>query len=467
MSIRLYNSLTKRKEDFVPLEEKKVNMYSCGVTVYDKCHIGHARSLYIFDIIRRYLTHRGFKVNFVRNITDVDDKIINKANELNRSFDAVVNTNIEAYYRDLENLALSKADEEPRATKNIAEMIEHIEALLKSGYAYQVDGDVYYRVRKFENYGKLSGQSIEKMLEAVRIDPDSKKKDPLDFALWKKSKEGEPSWDSPWGKGRPGWHIECSCMSMKYLKTQTLDIHAGGRDLIFPHHENEIAQSEAFTGKPFAKYWIHHGLLTINGQKMAKSSGNFITVDEVLEKYNSDILKLFFLQAHYRSPIDFSWEKIEEVKKAYTRILILKEKLEKQYDTVHLDEEFAGGAGDAGLFKSKFEEVLDDDFNTPEALAVLFDMITKCNKTLEETEPNKELLLAYALKILKEMLRLLGLNALPETKKIDSNIETLLNERQEARAKKDFKLSDQLRDQIKNLGYSVEDSKDGQILRKI
>jgi len=271
-------------------------MYSCGVTVYDRNHIGHARSLYVFDVITRYLSFRGYDVHFVRNITDIDDKIIDKAKELNKTSEELAQENINAYEEDLKDLKIDKASHgEPRATENISDMVKHIEGLIEKGFAYEVDGDVYYSVRQFKEYGKLSGQSIEKMQEAVRIEPDSKKKDPLDFALWKKSQEGEPWWDSPWGKGRPGWHIECSCMSTKHLHCETLDIHAGGRDLIFPHHENEIAQSEALTGKPFAKYWIHHGLLTIKGHKMAKSLGNFITVQDALKKYSVDQLKLFFL----------------------------------------------------------------------------------------------------------------------------------------------------------------------------
>jgi cysteinyl-tRNA synthetase len=285
MPIHIYNSLTQKKEEFIPLRPPKVNIYTCGVTVYDDSHIGHARSLYIFDVIRRYLEYRGFKVRLVRNITDIDDKIINRAKELNTDWKELIKKYIDRYYQDLEVLGIEKGDDEPRATENISDMIKYIESLINKGYAYVTPSGVYFSVRKFKNYGKLSGQSIDQMLTGVRKEPDETKKDPLDFALWKLSKSDEPSWDSPWRKGRPGWHIECSTMSMKYLKTQTLDIHAGGRDLIFPHHENEIAQAEALTGKPFAKYWIHHGLLTINGQKMAKSLGNFVTIKDFINKY--------------------------------------------------------------------------------------------------------------------------------------------------------------------------------------
>ena len=288
MSLHIYNSLTRKKEEFLPLNPPEVNIYTCGVTVYDECHIGHARSLYIFDLIRRYLEYRGYKVNLVRNITDIDDKIIKRANELKIPWDGLVAKYIESYYRDLEALGLRKGildgAEEPRATKNIAEIITLIQGLLDKGYAYAADTGVYFAVRKFSPYGKLSGQGIEQMRTGARKEADETKRDPLDFALWKKSKPGEPFWPSPWGEGRPGWHIECSAMSLKYFKVQTLDIHAGGRDLIFPHHENEIAQSEAWTGKTFARYWIHHGLLTINGQKMSKSLGNFVTVKDFLKK---------------------------------------------------------------------------------------------------------------------------------------------------------------------------------------
>ena len=284
MTIFIQNSLTKKKEEFVPLAPQEVKMYTCGVTVYDDCHVGHARSLYIFDCLKKYMEYRGFKVKLVRNITDVDDKIINRAREEGVSFEEIRNRYIKNYYRDLAAMEIDKADFEPLATENVHYMVDHIKQLIDKGSAYEVNGDVYFAVRSFAGYGALSGQSLDEMLTAVRIEKDEKKKDPLDFALWKRSKEGEPSWRSPWGSGRPGWHIECSTMSMRFLRTQTLDIHAGGRDLIFPHHENEIAQAEALTGKKFAKYWVHHGLLTIDGKKMSKSLGNFFTIQDVLKK---------------------------------------------------------------------------------------------------------------------------------------------------------------------------------------
>lgn len=382
MSIRIFNSLTRQKEEFVPLNGKTVKMYTCGVTVYDACHIGHARSLYIFDVIRRYLKFRGYDVTFVRNITDVDDKIIQKAIESKKTSQQVSEEQIAKYYEDLKLLGVNPGDVEPKATENIPEMIAHIQGLIKKDMAYAVDGDVYFNVRKFDGYGKLSGQSIDKMLEAVRIEKGDKKKDPLDFALWKKSKEGEPVWDSPWGGGRPGWHIECSCMSMKHLKTETLDIHAGGRDLIFPHHENELAQSEGLTGKKFAKYWIHHGLLTINGQKMSKSLGNFITIKDAVSKYGLDTLKLFFLFSHYASAIDFNEEKIQDAKKALDKFDIL---FWKAYGIIKDKSLYQTTKAVDFVDKAKadFAEAMDDDFNTPKALAVLFDFISDTHKYID------------------------------------------------------------------------------------
>ncbi|MCK5259629.1 MAG: cysteine--tRNA ligase [Candidatus Omnitrophica bacterium] len=460
MTIHIYNSLTKKKEELSPLDGKTVKMYSCGVTVYDKCHIGHARSLYIFDVIRRYLKHRGHRVLFVRNITDVDDKIINKAKELNKSFDEVVRENIDAYERDLEHLGVDKADVEPRATQYIPKIIAFVEELIKKDFAYEVDGDVYYSVRKFESYGKLSGQSIDQMVEATRIGQDPKKRDPLDFALWKKAKEGEKSWPSPWGEGRPGWHIECSCMSMNELKSDTIDIHAGGRDLIFPHHENEIAQSEALTGKPFAKHWIHHGLLTINGQKMAKSLGNFITLDEILEKYSRDVLKLFFLQSHYASSVDFSWEKMEEVEKGYERISILMAKLNERNPA-------SGGQGSDGNLtrQEEFQSAMDDDFNTPKALSVIYDVVNECNKLIDSGAEGKELMLRETMDFIKTAADIFGVNFLKESK-ISDDEKKLLEERSKARKSKDFQRSDELRDLLKEKGIVVEDTKEGQVWRR-
>ena len=470
MPILIHNSLTKKKEEFIPLDPdgKTIKMYTCGVTVYDRCHIGHARSLYVFDVIRRYLKFRGFEVRFVRNLTDVDDKIINRANELKKTSDQVAKENIVAYYQDLKNLGIDPADIEPRATENIDGMIKHIEGLMAQGYAYAVDGEVYFSVRKFEEYGKLSGQTMDKMMEAVRIEKDSRKKDPLDFVLWKKSKDNDPVWMSPWGPGRPGWHIECSCMSMKHLNCETLDIHAGGRDLIFPHHENEIAQSEALTHKPFARYWIHHGLLTINGQKMSKSLGNFITVDDILKKNSVDDLKIFFLFSHYASPIDFTDEKIAEARKALSKFDVLfwktYEILKDKKVSVPVQSEFIKE------HKTRFIEAMDDDFNTPEALASLFDFVSATNKFIEEGKQDKNYfgILYCAVDTIESFAKhIFGLFLKEKAVDLSNEEKNLLADRKLARAQKNFKRSDELRELLRQKGIAVEDGREGQTWRRI
>ena len=476
--MKIYNSLTRKKEEFEPFNPPDVNMYTCGVTVYDDCHIGHARSLYIFDVMRRYLEYRGFKVNFVRNITDIDDKIINRAKELNLDWKELVEKYIQSYREDLKllDIRLGMVDEngeEPRATKSIEDIKKYIQALIDKDYAYITDTGVYFSVRKCKDYGKLSGQGIDQMLVGVRKESDETKEDPLDFALWKRSKPGEPSWPSDWGKGRPGWHIECSVMSTKYLKTDTLDIHAGGRDLIFPHHENEIAQSEAKSEKRFAKYWIHHGLLTINGQKMAKSLGNFITIKEFINKHKDpDYLKLFFLSAHYSSPIDYTEEKILEAKKEKGRFFVLFRELNKilkDYKVIttgHVSNNFEG-------FKTEFEEAMDNDFNTPLALASLFNAVTFCNKTIPGgygkyiygrssfSEEEKKALYEMRMSLLI-FTRILGLNLSEE---VSGGIDTtyivkLIAERNAARKAKDFKKADGIRKKLSDMNIILEDTKD-------
>jgi cysteinyl-tRNA synthetase len=463
MDIQIHNSLGNKKQTLKPLKGKTINMYSCGVTVYDRCHLGHARSLYVFDIIRRYLQYLGYKVWFIRNITDIDDKIIHRAQELNKDWHVVVDENIQAYQSDLKSLGILAADQEPRATEHIAEIITHIEGLIAKEYAYAQDGDVYFSVRQFKNYGKLSGQSIEKMQEAVRIEKDDKKKDPLDFALWKKSKEGEPFWDSPWGKGRPGWHIECSAMSMKCAKVPTLDIHAGGRDLIFPHHENEVAQSEALTDKPFAKYWIHHGLLTINSQKMSKSLKNFITIEEALKTYTPDELKLFFLSSHYASSLDFNEEKMSEVRKNIERFSIFffeAENLKKEGMKIPIDFPKKIEAR-----KQEFLKAMDDDFNTPRALAALFEMITDTYK-LKGTQGYAGLFYKVATLIRELGRNIFGLSMQLAAFGLSEEEEKLLEERKKARTQKDFKRSDEIRDALKKCGVIVEDGPGGQKWRR-
>lgn len=467
--MEIHNSLTNKKETFLPVKDQEVRIYSCGVTVYDQCHIGHARSLYVNEIIRRHLQWRGYRVRFVRNITDVDDKIIKKALETGRSWQEVVDENIRSYQQDLQRLGIGQADIEPRATDNIPEMIHHIEGLLAKGYAYVTDGDVYFRVRHFRDYGKLSGQSVEKMLEAVRIEKDEKKEDPLDFALWKRSKPGEPSWPSPWGEGRPGWHIECSCMSMKHLGTTTLDIHAGGRDLIFPHHENEIAQSEALTEKPFARFWIHNGLLTIHGSKMAKSLGNFITIQDALKRYQADDLKIFFLLSHYSSVIDYTEEKMAEAHRVWERFDIFFK------EAGRLGERSASGAVTALASQTRddFVKAMDDDFNTPRAMGVLFEALNETYKL--KSRPDYADVLASVKDVILTLVQQvfgifqpaagaqdLELQPLEGTK----TLKDFLQERLQAKARKDFRRSDEIRGFLRERGIIVEDTKDGQVWRR-
>jgi len=469
--LKIHNTLTKQKEEFRPQKPPEVKMYTCGVTVYDDCHIGHGRSLYIFEVMKRYLEFRGYKVEFIRNITDVDDKIINKAGEwskkenipLKDAFDKVRKTYIDSYHQDLKLLDIPRAKKEPLATENIKEMQAYIQKLIEKGFAYEAQGNVYFSVRKFTSYGKLSGKKIDDLFSSVRIEPDPLKKDPLDFALWKKAKPDEPYWQSPWGKGRPGWHIECSVMSQKFLRADTLDIHGGGRDLVFPHHENECAQSQSLTGKTFANYWIHHGLLTINGQKMAKSLGNFITIKDVLAKFPANIMKIFYLGAHYSSPMDFSWERIEEAKKAYERIDILMGKLENIKAAKKTDESI----GQIAQFKEKFIEAMDDDFNMPKGLAVLFDLINHCNKLLEEGKAKKEEL-ACAKKLIDDIAKVFcfGLREVKLTDISEKEIEEKIKLRLQYRKEKKFKEADKIRKDLEEKGIILEDTKEGTEWRK-
>ncbi len=463
MSINIYNTLTRKKEEFIPQVPSEVKIYTCGVTVYDYCHIGHARSLYIFDLIKRYLEYLGFKVKFVRNITDIDDKIINKAKELGIPWQDVSKKFTQSYHNDLKALGIDIAEMEPKATENIDDMIKHIKGLIEKGYAYKSGSNVYFNVRKFKDYGKLSGQSLDQMLVGVRKEPGEGKIDPLDFALWKSFKEGEPAWDSPWGKGRPGWHIECSVMSMKYLGVLTLDIHACGMDLIFPHHENEIAQSEALTGKEFAKYWIHHGLLTINGQKMAKSLGNFITIKDLLEKYNPDILKLFFLTANYGSPIDFTWEKIEDAAGVLKGIENFFERVSQLKDVTVEDDpdELIKIEG----VKEQFISSMDNDFNTPEALACVIELKDLGNSFISY---GKSGLAISTKQVVEELLEILNIKPSLEVKVSDEeymedSILSLIRKRDLARQRKDFQEADHIRKLLEEKGIILEDTKDGTI----
>jgi cysteinyl-tRNA synthetase len=463
--IFIYNSLTRKKEEFIPLEPKKVKMYVCGPTVYDEPHIGHARSAYIFDVIRRYFTFRGYDVEFVRNVTDVDDKIINRARDefpkedLNSSFKKVSEKYLASYHEALKELDIETAEiKEPKASDYIPKMMTFIQDLIDKGAAYVSGGDVYFDIKKAKDYGKLSHQAIEKMEAGSRVSPGEKKNDALDFALWKSVKPGEPSWNSPWGKGRPGWHIECSVMSSDILGDE-FDIHGGGIDLIFPHHENEIAQSEG-AGKRFARYWIHHGLLTINGQKMSKSLGNFVTVKDFLDKYhNADLLKLLFLSTHYSHPVDYTPEKICEVKQAMERINILSDKLGR----LAAKNRPAPPPEELKEIRDKFIRAMDDDFNTPQALATIFDLVNIVNKRIDDQD-----FASCAAVLLKELTVIFGIGLKKETD-LDlpgENIDALIQERNEARKNKDFKRSDEIRKELEEKGIILEDTKEGTIWRR-
>lgn len=473
MPIFIYNSLSRKKEELISLKPKEIKMYVCGPTVYDQPHIGHARSAYIFDVIRRYLIYRGYQVKFVRNVTDVDDKIIDKAQkefkgeDLNAAVQKVSMKYLDLYHEDMKSLGILEPDVEPKATEYVSPenplMQKFIQQLIEKGCAYVSEGDVYFDIKKAKGYGKLSNQAIEKMESGARIALGEKKNDPLDFALWKSAKAGEPAWDSPWGKGRPGWHIECSVMSSDILGDE-FDIHGGGIDLIFPHHENEIAQSEG-VGNKFARYWIHHGLLTINGQKMSKSLGNFITVKDFLDKYkNADLLKLLFLSTHYSHPVDYTDEKIQEAKQALDRISILWGKIGGP-----LDKKFTGKTPEElEAVKNKFINAMDDDFNTSQGLAAIFELVSITNKNLDNQE-----FVSASREILSELTKLFGLSvSLSVNVDVFSlqlglpNVEVLIQERNEARKNKDFKKSDQLRKEIEGLGFILEDTKDGTTWRR-
>ena len=461
MSIYINNSLSREKEEFLPLNPPKVNIYTCGVTVYDESHIGHARSLYIFDVIRRYLKYRGYKVNFVRNITDIDDKIINKAKELNKTAKEVAEQYTDSYYKDIKVLGIDKADFEPKATENIDSMIKHIQGLIDKGFAYESNGDVYFSVRKFKDYGKLSGQDLEQMVAGARVEKGESKRDPLDFALWKKSKEGEPKWKSPWSEGRPGWHIECSAMSQKFLKTNTLDIHAGGRDLIFPHHENEIAQSEALTDKPFAKYWIHHGLLTINSQKMAKSLGNFITIKDFITKYeDTNILKLFFLSAHYAQSIDFTEKKIEACKKQKKSFDDFFEKVDLISKGKSVPEFAKKDRDKIDAICDKSIHAMDNDFNMPQALGYLFELR---DLTFGYTGKAYQ----YARSKMEVLFNIFGLTIKPPIK-LPARIKKEQLERDELKKKGEYKKADSLRESwVKDPGFLTSDTSFGVTFTRI
>ncbi|TCK04646.1 cysteine--tRNA ligase [Phorcysia thermohydrogeniphila] len=471
MGIKVFNTLTEKKEEFVPLEGKTVRMYVCGPTVYDHAHIGHARSAVVFDVIRRWLEYRGYEVIYVRNYTDIDDKIIKRSREEGIPWYEVAQKYIDSYEEDMRALNVKEPTYKPRVTEHIPEIIEVIKGLIEKGYAYEANGDVYFSVEKFPGYGKLSKRKLEELIAGARIEPGEGKKNPLDFALWKKSKEGEPGWESPWGIGRPGWHIECSAMSMKYLG-ETMDIHGGGLDLIFPHHENEIAQSESYTGKPFVRYWIHNGFVMVNKEKMSKSLGNFFTVKEILEKFSPDVLRLFLLSTHYRSPIDFSTERLEEAERSLKRLLNFLDSKEVIRSLPEKGEE--EDVIDVESYRKKFEEAMDDDFNTAKAFGVLFELVKEANQLkdryLREGRIPKatKTSLVEAVELVENMLKLLGLKLEREKEEgiEDELIKLLIEVRGELRKRKIFDLADRIRDRLKELGITLEDLPTGTVYKK-
>lgn len=478
--MKVFNTLTGKLEEFKPINEGKVGIYACGVTVYDLCHIGHARSAVVFDVIVRYLRYKGYEVKFVRNFTDIDDKIINRAIKEGVSWKQIAEKYTEEYYKDMDRLGIERADIEPKATEHINEMIEIIQSLINKGYAYEIEEkegkSVYFSVEKFPEYGKLSKKKIDELMSGARIEVDERKKSPLDFALWKASKPGEPWWDSPWGRGRPGWHIECSAMAMKYLG-ETFDIHGGGADLIFPHHENEIAQSEAFTGKPFAKYWIHNGFVTINKEKMSKSLGNVLNIRDLLDIYDAEALRLFLLSSHYRSPVEFAHEYVKEaeatVDRVYSTILRI-EDFEKVETKTKSSKEFEKIESMLENLKADFEKAMDDDFNTAKALGILFEFIREINRFMDKRpSQDKEIdLLIKAKETIKEIGSVLNLfqrkpldwyRDLLKVKKIaitEEDINRLIEERAIARKNKDWEKADSIREQLLLKGIILEDKPD-------
>ena len=476
-SIKVYNAMSRKKEEFTPFTPGKVNMYVCGITAYDVCHLGHARSAVVFDIIKRYLRYSGYEVTHVRNITDIDDKIIARAAQEGISTEEVAKKYSDEYYHDMELLGVSRADIEPNATDHIEEMIETISGLIDKGYAYPVDGDVYFEVAKFSGYGKLSGKNVDDLKAGARVDIDDRKRSPLDFALWKSSKEGEPFWESPWGKGRPGWHIECTAMSSKYLG-ESFDIHGGGADLIFPHHENELAQSEAYSDKPFVKYWMHNGFITVDKEKMSKSLGNFFTIKEIIDKYEPEVVRYFLLSAHYRSPIEFSDVQLNEaelsIDRYYTTVLRINDFLQSEStadkvpSSTELEDLMSG-------LKDKFHNAMNDDFNTALALGFIFELIRELNRFLDLKPSGQKArdLVKQANDLLSEIGGVLNIfnktpdewyRALMKVKKIDLSEEDLLNkinQREEARKNKDWATSDDIRNELADMNIVLEDKKDG------
>ncbi len=457
--MKVFNTMTRAKEDFVPVDENEVKIYACGPTVYNYIHIGNARPLCVFDVLRRYMEYRGYNVKFVQNFTDVDDKIIKRANEEGISFEEVAEKYIKEFWTDAHGLNFKDATVHPKATENIDEIIEIIKSLEEKGYAYAVDGDVYFRTLRFKGYGKLSHQPIEDLQSGARIAVGEKKEDPLDFALWKAAKEGEPYWDSPWGKGRPGWHIECSAMNRKYLGN-TIDIHCGGQDLIFPHHENEIAQSECANDAPFSKYWMHNGYINVDNVKMSKSLGNFKTVREIAEVYGYEVIRYFLISSHYRSPINYSLEIIEQCKSALERLYTCRESLDfaiKNAGDTETDEELIKLIDSR---KEQFITAMDDDLNTADGVAAIFDLVRDINTRILDKDVSKEVC-EHAAEIFDELCGVLGILYNRKSNDLDSEVEALIEKRQQARAAKDWATADKIRDDLKAMGIILKDTPQG------
>ena len=468
--MKLYNTKTMKKDEFVPLKQGKVSMYSCGPTVYNYFHIGNARPLIVFDALRRYLEYRGHEVTYVQNFTDIDDRIINRANEEGVSTDEIAKRYIREYFTDACGLGVNEATVHPKATENVPQMIEMISTLIEKGLAYESDGDVYYRTSNFKGYGMLSRQPMDELMAGARIETTDIKENPMDFVLWKSSKQVEPYWSSPWGNGRPGWHIECSAMALRFLG-QTIDIHSGGQDLIFPHHENEIAQSEGANGCEYVRYWLHNGFINIDNEKMSKSLGNFFTVRDISETHGYESIRMFMLMSHYRSPLSFSNEVLEQSKNALTRIKTAKNNLAfiSENGSESLSDNEKIFTETLPRYRDRFCEALDDDFNTADALAVIFELVRETNSiSAKEANPSKAFALE-ALKMLEELTDVLGLlyaDVCGDVAVADEEVEALIEERCQARAEKNWARADEIRNKLSELGITLEDTPQGVKWRK-
>ena len=467
--MKVFNTLSRKKEELIPVEKGVIRMYSCGPTVYNYFHIGNARPFIIFDTLRRYLEYSGFKVYFAQNFTDIDDKMINKANELGITVKELADQYIAEYFKDADGLGIKRATFHPRATDNIDAIIEIVKELEDNGYAYNIDGDVYFAAKKFEEYGKLSHQPLEDLESGARININEDKRDPMDFALWKKQKPGEPAWESPWGMGRPGWHIECSAMANKFL-AKTIDIHSGGQDLIFPHHENEIAQSECAHGVTFANYWMHNGYINIDNRKMSKSLGNFFTVREIAEEFDYEVIRFFMLSAHYRSPINFSKDLMQSAKSALDRIYNclgdITFAMENAESRTELSEKETAYKETISALKEKYIAAMDDDLNTADAISVIFELVSEANKNIiGNTDFSKETI-SLTIDTIRELGGVLGLLSKGADNDTDDEINAILKERETARKEKNWAKSDELRDKLREMGIIVKDTPQGQQITK-